>query len=206
MKKLNRGFTLIELLVVIAIIGILSSVVLASLNTSRTKGQIAAIKSNLANMMLQAELTYDDVGNYSTVCTTDSKIISMLANINSNGGTASCYSYDGTRWGVSAKLNSDNTKNFSVDSVGVVTWDTADTTLSSWSNACVASGGKLPSVEEQVSLKNIYNGNPPNFTNGYYWSNVTHPSDSSQAYLVHMTLGNVTQTSKTESTYVRCVK
>ncbi|MDZ4260226.1 MAG: type II secretion system protein, partial [Candidatus Sungbacteria bacterium] len=32
MKK-NRGFTLIELLVVIAIIGVLASVVLASLNT-----------------------------------------------------------------------------------------------------------------------------------------------------------------------------
>ena len=69
-KKFNRGFTLIELLVVIAIIGILSSVVLASLNTARGKGANAAIKSNLNNMRAQAEIIYDGVtpNSYDTVC------------------------------------------------------------------------------------------------------------------------------------------
>jgi len=52
----NKGFTLIELLVVIAIIGILSSVVLASLSSARTKGQVAAIQSTMSSLRAQAEV------------------------------------------------------------------------------------------------------------------------------------------------------
>ena len=61
----TRGFTLIELLVVIAIIGILSAVVLAALNTARSKGNDAAIQSDLSTIQVQAELYYGGAGNNS---------------------------------------------------------------------------------------------------------------------------------------------
>ena len=78
MKITHKGFTLIELLVVIAIIGILSSVVLASLNTARNKGADAATKSNLANARAQAELFYDTASNYTTVCTTGTNNVAQM--------------------------------------------------------------------------------------------------------------------------------
>ena len=69
MRNFKKGFTLIELLVVVAIIGILASVVLASLNSARTKGSDAAIKADLSNARAQAELFYDSGQSYAGVCT-----------------------------------------------------------------------------------------------------------------------------------------
>lgn len=51
--KKQNGFTLIELLVVIAIIGLLSSVVLASLNSARAKGRDARRLADLQQMANQ---------------------------------------------------------------------------------------------------------------------------------------------------------
>lgn len=58
------GFTLIELLVVIAIIGLLSSVVLASLNSARVKARDATRISQLKQINLALALYRDNTGSY----------------------------------------------------------------------------------------------------------------------------------------------
>ncbi|MES2436580.1 MAG: type II secretion system protein [Patescibacteria group bacterium] len=92
MKNIKKGFTLIELLVVIAIIGILSAVVLASLNTARTKAADASVKANLANARAEAELFYDSQtsATYEGVCAaTGTNVIgdSVTAAGNAKSGT-----------------------------------------------------------------------------------------------------------------------
>ncbi len=63
-KNTKKGFTLIELLVVIAIIGILSSVVLASLSTARQKSRDAKRVSDLGQVQLALELYFDAQQTY----------------------------------------------------------------------------------------------------------------------------------------------
>jgi len=65
MKSLrSRGFTLIELLVVIAIIGLLASIILASLNTAQQKGRDARRIADTKEIQLALELYYDANSNY----------------------------------------------------------------------------------------------------------------------------------------------
>ena len=123
----NKGFTLIELLVVVAIIGILASVVLASLNSARSKGADAKIKSQLKNIITATALYYDTNSNYgispSNSCgsgvfwgDTTSGLSNLTNTDNYPSGTAlACYSSSIT-WAVSAKLSSNY---WCVDSSGV---------------------------------------------------------------------------------------
>jgi len=66
--KLNEsrkaGFTLIELLVVIAIIGVLASVVLASLNSARRKSRDARRVADIKQLQLALELYFDSNSSY----------------------------------------------------------------------------------------------------------------------------------------------
>ncbi len=123
---MKRGFTLIELLVVIAIIGILSSVVLASLTTARTRGTAAAVQNEMSNMRAQAELYYSTNGNkygVATDCNTNlfgtanSGLGNLIAGVKNKATSVSCSSTD-SAWAAEANYNSTY---YCVDSTGVST-------------------------------------------------------------------------------------
>jgi prepilin-type N-terminal cleavage/methylation domain-containing protein len=129
--KNSKGFTLIELLVVIAIIGILSSVVLASLNTARGKGADAAIKANLANIRAQAEIVYDNANSYAGVCTNQNVINALNAAMSASGASATtsvtatassattvaCHA-SATQWAIGSPLKTNTATAYCVDSTG----------------------------------------------------------------------------------------
>jgi len=111
--NMKRGFTLIELLVVIAIIGILSSVVLASLNTARLKSRDTRRVADIKQLQLALALYFDSnaaypsalsslAPTYIAVIPTDP--VSHVVYPYSAGSTAACAADKGTSYHLGAVL------------------------------------------------------------------------------------------------------
>ncbi len=134
MRKINttKGFTLIELLVVIAIIGILSSIILASLNTARAKGSDAAIQSSLDELRSQAEIYADSNNNsYGPTATTCSGATStvgfigngtqgasILAYATSSASAAATCDISSNAWAIQVPMKSNSATSWCVDNNG----------------------------------------------------------------------------------------
>lgn len=104
MKTYGRGFTLIELLIVIAIIGILSSVVLASLNNARLKSRDTKRIADIKQLQLSLALYFDSNSVYPAtlaplaptyIPVLPSDPLSSTANICTTGAQSGCYKYIG---------------------------------------------------------------------------------------------------------------
>ncbi|HEY9584159.1 MAG TPA: prepilin-type N-terminal cleavage/methylation domain-containing protein [Candidatus Paceibacterota bacterium] len=91
-RSKNKGFTLVELLVVIAIIGILSSVVMASLNMARSKARDAKRISDVKQIQLALEMHYDSFNRY-PITLGDANLATYLTSIPTDPLSGNSYVY-----------------------------------------------------------------------------------------------------------------
>jgi prepilin-type N-terminal cleavage/methylation domain-containing protein len=87
-----KGFTLIELLVVITIIGILATIVVVNLNTTRGRGQDVAVKEQMSQIRAASELFYDS--NYGYTLSSLSAFTGKKADCSTSASWTSSYFAD----------------------------------------------------------------------------------------------------------------
>jgi prepilin-type N-terminal cleavage/methylation domain-containing protein len=94
----RRGFTLIELLIVVVIIGILAAIAIPKFSTTKEKAYVAAMKSDLRNLVTAQEGYHGDYTTYTTST-------SSLQWIQSTGVTVTIGTATSMGWNATAKHN-----------------------------------------------------------------------------------------------------
>ena len=96
----KKGFTLIELLIVVVIIGILAAIAIPKFANTKEKAYIAAMKSDLRNLVTAQEAYFSDKTTYATSTTNLGTAYAA-----STGVTVTIGSATGTGWSASAVHN-----------------------------------------------------------------------------------------------------
>jgi len=94
----SKGFTLIELLIVVVIIGILAAIAIPKFANTKEKAYVAAMKSDLRNLVTAQESYFADQVFYTTSTT-------AINFSSSTGVTVTIGTANGTGWNATAKHN-----------------------------------------------------------------------------------------------------
>ena len=135
-KRNKKGFTLIELLVVIAIIGILSSVVLASLNSARQKSRDARRVADIGQIRLALELYFDAVRDYPAAASALAPTYIPVVPADPLGGAYGYFKCSTTRYHLGASLEDSNHAALTGDLDAVPTGCTSSTVDSPDADGC----------------------------------------------------------------------